>query len=1391
MGVAGEPGGLQPDSASVRIISGAGTVVGGGFVIGPHSIATCAHVVAEALDTDPEDPRAPRLPVTIDFPLHVGGGRAAARVRRWAPISPDGRGDVAVLDIVEGSPGPLAAPPFWMTTQPWGREFRMLGFPVEIDRGVWVAGEFRAPQGVGWLQLQAAAGGQPITPGFSGAPVWDVSSGSVVGMAVTADARRYTRTAFMIPIDEVLGLDPAALPNPYRGLERFEENDAHLFYGRDNDIDRLLAMVERRSFVAVVGRSGTGKSSLVGAGVLPRMRRRGLAVATVRLVGGVPVARPGGRGDPPELSAFVAELAQAAPHLDPVHCAARLAERLSGAGLLIFLDQFEELVATDPVRARATLRWILALVGAEPRIRVVSTLRWEAIGDLVDDELTGPLDGATVSLAPMGREQLRQVIRGPATHSPGVVVDDDLVERLVDDTAHEPGGLPLLESMLTQLWDQRRGGRLTLADYHRSGGVGAAIAERAERALAQFADPVSAAAAWRLLLMLAVPGTAGAGFVRSAVSLADVPEARGVAGYLAGDRLVVIGRRPDGTELVELAHQALIDNWPRLRDRLEHDREFRSWLHTLDHDRRSWEAAQRDNGTLLRGGALTAAEDWLATRAADIPYPHRRYIDASRRVRRREIRRWRAVAAVLTVLVVLAASTAVVAYRSSQQRAAQLRLAAGISLAKESIRLADTQPMTALQFAQAAQRHAPDDPEVNAALLFHQAGLGSMADFTAGMPTGEGKGVASDDGSVIAAVGADGLAGVVSGLREPRPAVWRIPMPEPAVGLDLSPDGRKIALFTKNGAVSVWDVRDRSGPVTVREGAVRQASEGAVTGRFSEDGGLLALSWDPGRNGLKPSPPDIVEIYDTSGPKPARVGTLPAVPFDQYPASFRADGTQLWVTEFDGTRFHNVVRDIRTGNVVAVLPDGTATRNAILQCQPSPPEQSMADLAVIDPESGAERFRYRMGRKACESPTTDMADRYLFSADGRESDTAHSGLVSSLATGATYRIGLARNVGYGGLIVTETDRGPALGMLTGGGLVRYAPAAPVVDTRLLDDEPAVTAWSSDAETVAAYSVDTATRAGRLEVVRVGAGQRRIARLELGPAPNGGGFGDRPMLKFTPDGRYLIAIGGRPELVVYSAATLAVVHRMALPTPPEIVDPTGWRGAATFLGNDEVAAVYGGMLTRWRVTDGRQLADPLPLWRDLAELERLTNDGGIAELGVPGEVLIGSRHGLTVWNLNERRRVRTLDHEQVSQIRGMFFHSSRPVVYLARKGATEMWNAETGTISRPAQPMPDPIDIIKVTAGGLWVSREPGSPDDIEIWDPARGRIATLKLPNQSYDVTVLKDSLYVLYGNGTLRIDLDQAGMFDRLCAINDRGYSDAELAQLPIGADSTPPCHG
>lgn len=252
-------------SAHARICTTAGQVVGAGFLVGPNIVATCAHVIAFAAGTDPNDVQPPESIVAVDFPLQPSIGPRRARVRRWTPIAGDGRGDIAILELDDAVGDSIAPPPFWRAHDPWGREFRMFGFPAELPDGVWASGEFRERQGTGWLQLQRV-GGQPITRGFSGAPVWDSGTDAVVGMAAVADPRGYTGTAFMIPIAEVLGMDPSFVPNPYRGLEPFDEEHADYFYGRDDDIDRVSAALRQRPLVAVAGPSGTGKSSLIRAG---------------------------------------------------------------------------------------------------------------------------------------------------------------------------------------------------------------------------------------------------------------------------------------------------------------------------------------------------------------------------------------------------------------------------------------------------------------------------------------------------------------------------------------------------------------------------------------------------------------------------------------------------------------------------------------------------------------------------------------------------------------------------------------------------------------------------------------------------------------------------------------------------------------------------------------------------------------------------------------------------------------------------------------------------------------------------------------------------------------------------------------------------------------------
>lgn len=638
--------------AVVRVLGTDGDVVGAGFVVGRRLIATCAHVVTAAIGGDPESTRPPRRPVRVDFPLADGIPPSDGRVVRWSPIGEDGTGDVAIIELGEPVPDGVRVPPLRWAGDLWGHEFRVFGFPDGLRDGVWASGEFRDRQGTGWLQLHGV--GRRVEAGFSGAPVWDADAEAVVGMTVAAEVGQ--TAAYLIPIERVLAEDPGLLPNPYRGLEPFDERHAEIFHGRDDDIARLADAVRARPIVAVIGHSGTGKSSLLRAGLLPLLRGEGTRVAEFR-----PLPRCSG------LFSFALVLAflryPQAPGEEQFRWAAEFADRPPDDGVVsavareiapgsvVLVDQFEEMAAEDPGAAREFLRLVTVMVRASGEtIRVVLTLRWGVEGEL----LTGDVADAFVPVAPMDRAQLRAAIVGPAEHAPGLYFENGLVDRILDDADHGPGQLPLVETLLSQLWAQREGGYLTLEAYERLGGVAGAVTELAEHALAQFTGDGDEGRLRRLLSRLARPD--GKGFVRRPVPLDTLPgELAAMARRLVQSRLVVLGAdTPAGSPLLELAHQALIDHWPRLRSWLDEDREFLCWRDNLETQLARWEAAGQDRELLLRGPSLVAARRYLTRRADEHTPAERRYVRASARPRGR-----RRIAGILAAAVVAAATAGV------------------------------------------------------------------------------------------------------------------------------------------------------------------------------------------------------------------------------------------------------------------------------------------------------------------------------------------------------------------------------------------------------------------------------------------------------------------------------------------------------------------------------------------------------------------------------------------------------------------------------------------------------------------------------------------------------------------------------------------------------------
>jgi WD40 repeat protein len=782
--------------STARIFDASGDVVGAGFVIGPGQIATCAHVVTAALGGSPEDAVAPTGRVSVDLPLLASPHASDAVVRTWHPIDrTTGVGDVAILELSAEPPVAARVPPLHRPDRPWGHRFRVLGFPAGMQDGVWSAGELRDRQGTRWLQLQSDPHSPPVAQGFSGAPVWDEEVEAVVGMTVASDVRPDSTTAYLLPIEDVFGVDPGLLPNPYRGLEPFGEEHADVFYGRDDEVARLEALVDRRPLVAVVGRSGTGKSSLVRAGLLPRLRRRG---------GRIVELRPGPADEPPSvmLDRLAATLAD--PAADEPH-----------GGVLLFADQFEELVGAGPASegptpAQDVLGQLVDMVRSAPlrsdgaaSLRVVLTLRWEAMNELLTGDVVETFEHGTFSLAAMSRDQLRRAIVGPTARAPGLEFDPGLVERILDDAVAEPGQLPLVESLLTQLWESRRGGTLETAAYEQLGGVRGAVARHAEHAVGQLTSTDDDAGRRRLLTTLARPDD-GAGFVRRAVRLEGLSaDQQQIVESLARSRLLVVGQQADGDHTVELAHQALIDHWPRLRRWLDEDRDFLLWEHEVDRQRQAWDGAGRDHGALLRGVALARAKDWLERRGDDVPPPERAFVEASRRRERGEARRrraWLSASAIVLALVLVLGTTLVNQRRDARREAA---ISASRSLATLSAGTAGIDPALSMMQALAAYERHPT-PEAEQRLFQLYLGYRPVDAVLSGAQGDIVDVEASRDGRVIAALTSAGR--VTVWVRQPgRPVTTRhlAPVARGGVGvtsIGVAPDGEGILLVESSRA---------------------------------------------------------------------------------------------------------------------------------------------------------------------------------------------------------------------------------------------------------------------------------------------------------------------------------------------------------------------------------------------------------------------------------------------------------------------------------------------------------------------------------------------------------------------------------------------------------------
>lgn len=708
---------------------------------------------------------------------------------------------------------------------------------------------------------------------------------------------------------------PAPGDTPFKGLYYFEESDADLFFGREALTAQLINRLHSSSLLAVVGASGSGKSSLVRAGIVQSLKRG------LELEGGI--LPPAGSTDwlvhiitptTHPLEALAASLtcdqgtvAAATTLIDEMRKDRRslslfvrklllessLQHSAQNKRLLLVVDQFEEIFTAckDSFERSAFIDNLMAAAFDEGKSPLILILVLRA--DFYDqcgqyDCLRAALERHQAYIGPMTPAELRRAIEEPARQGnwqfePGLV---DLILRDVGADGHqapEPGALPLLSHALLETWKNRHGRVMTLESYGESGGVRRAIAKTAETVYNQQLSPSQKTAARNIFLRLTELGEGTQDTRRRApfTELLPVPEQRteieAVVKILADARLVTTEQGS-----VEVAHEALIREWPKLREWLEEDREGLRVQRRLTQTAREWETLHGDSSLLYTGLRLSQASEWATRHSTELNLLERQFLDASRT--RRERTRFYLSTAIISIIVTLL----VAAFVFNNQARENAGLAAQNAAAAEANRaIAST--------AQASAQEAAYQAEVannRRVVAFSRSFLNDRLDLALllGLEAyriGTELGVnAEARGSILEALQArsnllshiSGHTGdisslafspnrkiLASGSNDATIRVWDvsdprhpIPASQPLQGhtgtvssLAFSPDGQVLVSGSADQTVILWDMSDARQPAPLGEPLAEHTAEVNCL-VFSPDGGLLAsggaeniiLLWD-------------------------------------------------------------------------------------------------------------------------------------------------------------------------------------------------------------------------------------------------------------------------------------------------------------------------------------------------------------------------------------------------------------------------------------------------------------------------------------------------------------------------------------------------------------------
>lgn len=713
---------------------------------------------------------------------------------------------------------------------------------------------------------------------------------------------------------------------PYRGLKPFAEADTELFFGRAAAtaelLDRLRALRDdpgpSAGVLVLVGPSGSGKSSLLGAGVVPAVRQGALdgpgrswdCVLTTPGPAGALLDRRPARDEQP---------------------------------LLLVVDQFEELLAdsTEP-EARAAFLEGLACHERAATL-VVLGLRADYYGAAATEPvLLAALRHAQVLLGPMTEAEVREAIAQPA-RAVGTTVEDSLVDLLLADLApgspaglaHGAGALPLLSHALLVTWQRAERNQLTVADYRAVGGLRGAVLQSAE-GLYRSLSPAEQEVARRIFARLVRiegdgPLTRRRVLHRELDAVEEQTDPPGAVDRVL-ERFFAARLLTADAGAVYVSHEALLGAWPRLAGWIDADRDGLRLHHRLSDAVHAWDSAGRDESHLWRGTSLETVAEWAATEGheKELNRTERDFLraalahrDIQRRAARRGTRRIQQLLALVATLALVASVLAAYAFdaRSSANRARDAALSRQVAIEAQQLR--GTEPALAAQLALAAYRIAPT---VQAHSTLIEA-TGAEMPFRLLGPTGPEFLASADHGRLLAVArsAADSveLYSLHGGRPTPRSRLTVGPPSQQDFAVALSPDGRLLAAGDTAGKVVLWNVADPRHPSKLA--TLGGFSSTVYSVAFGPGGRQLAAADNDGTIGQwdlsDPSRPVAEPTLDVPGAPPMK--TVAYSPDGRLAAA--AGGAGTLVTWTPGLANLRVVPGAGTATLEAVAfsPDGS------------------------------------------------------------------------------------------------------------------------------------------------------------------------------------------------------------------------------------------------------------------------------------------------------------------------------------------------------------------------------------------------------------------------------------------------------------------------------------